>query len=109
MLRRLARNESGMVLLTVLMVIAVMMIFTIGLLSRSVTQTISSERQVDRIKAEQFLKGAFWLVYSNLVNGAPPASSVSQTIDGKTYNAVIGSTPGAGPNGTAAYSLNIIY
>ena len=110
MLRQFKHKPSGVVLVTVLMVIVVMIIFTIGLLSRSVTQTVSAEKQVDRIRAEQFVKGVFWQVYANLADNLPIATSVTQTIDGKVYTASIRSgAAGTGIYGTTPYTFQVDY
>ena len=113
MLRQFKHKPSGVVLVTVLMVIVVMIIFTIGLLSRSVTQTVSAEKQVDRIRAEQFVKGVFWQVYANLADNLLVAGSVTQTIDGKTYTATItppiAATKGKGIYGTDPYTISVDY
>ena len=109
MIRMLKKNNDGMVLVTVLMVVVVMMIITIGILSRSSTQAVSAEKQIDRIKAEQFLKGFFWNVYANLANGLPIKNQTT-VIDGKTYIAQVTLLdPIGGPNGTALYQFNVSY
>ena len=99
-----------MVLVTVLMVVVVMMIVAIGILSRSSTQAISAERQIERIRAEQFLKGYFWSVYTNLANGLPSSNRATARIDGKDYNAEFSIlNPTGGPLGTALYQFNVSY
>ena len=108
--KRWKDNQSGVVMLTVLMVIVVMVIFTIGLLSRSVTQTVSAEKQVERIRAEQFVKGVFWQVYSTLADGKAPQATYTDTIGGKTYTATV--TQGAKGSGiyqTDPYTISVNY
>ena len=110
MLKSLKNNSNGMVLITVLMVVVVMMIISIGILSRSSTQAISAEKQTERIKAEQFLKGFFWSVYTNLANNLQVASSFSASIDGRTYTAtqtLVNAT--GGPYGTGLYRFTVNY
>ena len=111
--RRLKDKPSGIVLVTVLLVIVVMIIFTIGLLSRSVTQTVSSEKQIDRIRAEQFAKGIFWQVYMNEANGGTvPNGTIftSPTLDGKTFNAtVVRGAAGSGTYGTTQFNIQVTY
>ena len=113
MLRQFKNNPSGVVLVTVLMVIVVMIIFTIGLLSRSVTQTVSAEKQIDRIRAEQFVKGVFWQVYANLADGGTPATSYTAPIDGKNFTATVtlptAATKGQGIYGTDPYTISVDY
>ena len=110
MLRQLKNNSNGMVLVTVLMVVVVMMIVAIGILSRSSTQAISAERQIERIRAEQFLKGYFWSVYSNRANGLPFSNRITNSIDGKPYTAeCVQLNPTGGPFGTELYQFNVTY
>ena len=99
-----------MVLVTVLMVVIVMMIISVGILSRSSTQAISAEKQTERIRAEQFLKGFFWAFYTNLANNLPVSNSMNAAIDGKTYSAQATLlNPTGGPYGTALYQFNVTY
>ena len=99
-----------MILLTVLMIIGVMMIFTIGLLSRSVTQTITAEQQIERIKVEQFAKGVFWRTYSDLATGANITSvNISEQIDGRPYVAYVQTLNTPGPNNTRTYQVDVPY
>ena len=100
-----------MVLVTVLMVVVILMIISIGILGRSSTQAVSTERQIDRIKAEQVLKGYFWRVYDELANGQLPTSPVVYPVDGKNYTATatLILPRGNGPNGTDIYQFDVTY
>ena len=110
MLKQLKNDKSGMVLLVVLMIVVVMMIVSIGILSRSSTQAISAEKQIERIRAEQFLKGFFWAFYTNLAQNLPVSNNMTDVIDGKTYTAQATLlSPTGGPYGTALYQFNVTY
>ena len=63
---RQLRNESGMVMVMVLMAIVIMMVFSIGVISRGISQSKSAEEQVDRIKSEQLAIGAYAKYYSDM-------------------------------------------
>ena len=110
MLKQLKNNSNGMVLVTVLMVVVVMMVVSIGILSRSSSQAISAEKQIERIRAEQFLKGYYWSVYSNLANNLQFSPTFSMVIDNKLYSATATLiNPTGGPNGTALYQFAVNY
>ncbi len=109
MIRKL-KNESGMVLIMVLMAITVMMVFSIGIVSRSVSQVVSSEEQVDRIKAEQFAIGAFAKIYSDRAAGAPPTfTTLVATMDNKTYMVNVVDGGGGGINNTNTITVTAVY
>jgi Tfp pilus assembly protein PilX len=103
---RQLKNESGMVMLMVLMTIVVMMIFSIGVLSRTSSQTRSSEAQIDRIRAEQLAVGAFAKVYSDRAAGGAytALTTITANLDGKTYQVNV-TEGGAGINNTNSISV----
>lgn len=106
------RNNSGIVLVTVLMMSVIMMILAIGIIGTNVSSVTSGQRQIDRIKSEQLAKGTFWISYSKLsATPTPDASttSTSQTLDGKSFVATV-SGPGAGIGGsTESRSVSVNY
>ena len=94
-------RESGMVLVTVLMIVAVMMILCVSILSQNITQNTSSQAQVEQIRADQYAKGVFWNAYSSGV--FTPGSTVLGNSAGKTYTATV--SPQAGN----AYAVSVSY
>ena len=109
MFKKLKNNESGMILMIVLLIVAVMMIFTITILTQSISQTTASQKEIERIKAEQLAKGIFWNAYAGGSGQQLTTGPVTiGAIDGKTYQATITSL-GAGPANTTAYSINVSY
>jgi len=103
---RQLKNESGMVLLMVLMAVTIMMVFSIGVISRGVSQTKSSEQQIDRIKVEQLAMGAYAKAYSDLAIGQPMGNtSMTAVLDNKTYNVSVVSAAG-GLNNTNTLTIN---
>ncbi len=94
-------RESGMVLVTVLMIVLVMMILSIGILSQNVTRSTSSQSQVEQIRADQFAKGVFWNAYSAGVFTS--SNGTLGTYNGKTYSATVS------PQANNAYTVNISY
>ncbi len=105
-------KESGMVLITVVIIVSVLMILTVGLLNLNVSATLSNQHQIDRIKAEQFAKGAFWVGYMNkIVNDTDlDGTTLTTTLDGKALTANITSAgAGTGPYGTESFNVHVAY
>ncbi len=73
MLKKIQKNKSGVVLVSVLAISIVMIIVAVGVLNSNVNLTLSGQRQIDRIKAEQIAKGQFWKNYSSLITTGTPA------------------------------------
>ena len=95
-----------MVMVMVLMAIVIMMVFSIGVISRGVSQSKSAEEQVDRIKSEQLAIGAYAKYYSDMaVAGGATTNSFSVVLDNKTYNATVNSVAG-GVNNTNTLVIN---
>ena len=68
MLRKILGGKSGIVLVSVLAISITMIIIALSVLSSNVNMTLSGQRQIDRIKAEQIAKGQFWKNYASLLN-----------------------------------------
>jgi hypothetical protein len=99
-----------MVLIMVLMAVTVMMVFSIGIVSRGVSQVVSSEEQIDRIRAEQFAIGAYAKVYSDRAAGAAPAFlTYTATMDNKLYMVNIADGGGGGINNTNTITITAVY
>jgi hypothetical protein len=97
MLRDLKNNENGLVFVTILMIVAIIMTITIGIISLSVTQVTFSEQEIQRVKTEMLAQGMLAYVFANQVTGvASNAYAFNATIDNLTYvvNAsIFGGTP----------------
>ena len=100
MLRQLRDQESGMVLVMVLMVVIIMMVYSIGVVTRGTSQRKSVEEQIDSIKAEQLTLGAYAKTYTDLSSGNALPSGFSSTLDNKTYVANVVNSGPTGPNNT---------
>lgn len=83
MSKSIALNRSGMVLMMVLMIVMVMMILTITILTQSLNQGTSVQKQIDEIRQDQLAKGIFWQAHAN--NGVVPSANAVTIIDGKAY------------------------
>ena len=106
---KILNNNDGVVLVTVVIIIVVMMIFTVSLISITVSQNLSNQHQIERIQAEQVAKGIMWSNYMNLYPGGGQVPNGTITLDGKNYDYTI--TPGAagsGPNQTDPYTIAVI-
>src|SRR3989338_2258840 len=93
-LKHTGRNqaEKGIVLVTVIIFTFVMAIIAVGIMSMNVNQAISNQHQVERIKAAEFAKGAFWYNYMSLSESAGMATPPPVTLDGKQYTATLNAT-----------------
>ena len=124
MIPRRIKNESGIILLTVLAICLVMITLVIGLLSTNANFVNIGQGQMDRIRADQLAKSNFWRNYMSLStgNGAytpSPTMSISQNIDDgngghmttKPFSQNISSGPTTDPglNNTQQYNINISY
>ena len=101
-------NESGVVLVTVVIMTLVMTILAISLISANVGQTLSAQHQIERIKAEQLAKGSFWYNYMSLATTGSGATAPTEALDRKKYVPSIVSLPG-GLNGTTTYKVTVAY
>ena len=114
------KNESGVVLVTVLAISLIMITLVIGLLSTNLNFVNLGQNQIDRIKADQLAKATFWRNYMSLSTGngvsATPAVPLSQQVTDSSHIANKSFTPSvtavgvnAGPNGTQQYNINVSY
>jgi len=101
--RRLQNDTSGIILVMVLIIVAVMSVLAIGILSMQVTRVQSGQDVVQSIQAEYWGRRLLWEIYANNLNGLAIAPTASTTIDGRTYSATITPTP---PN---QYQIDITY
>jgi hypothetical protein len=85
-----------------------MMILVVGIISTTVSQSLSSQHQIERLKAEQFAKGAMWYNYMGLITGGPPAAPPPAILDGTQYNAAV-ATGAVNPDGTTTYNITVNY
>lgn len=89
---KMKNTDSGVVLVTVVIITFVMMILVIGLLSAHVNQSTSTEHQVERIKAEELAKGVMWMnhMYLSTVTTANSfPGTITATMDGKAYTSSV--------------------
>ena len=91
-------GDSGVIMVVVVIIIMVLSIFSITILSQSLSQSKTSDDQVKQIVAEQLAKGIFWSSYNGVASSAgaipvsPPFSS--KNLNGHTYQISCGSSPG---------------
>ena len=90
------KETRATVLVTVVMLIMAMTALCVGILSAMGSQGLLGQSQVDRIKADQIGRGAFWKYYIQRANGDPSALTVTETLDGKTYQAQVSSGAASG-------------
>ena len=63
-LRILHRNQSGIILLTVLMVVLIFSVFVSAIVSQNLSQSSISQSQIDEIQAKEMALGAFWAIFA---------------------------------------------
>ena len=103
-------NNSGVVLITVIMLILAMMTLALGLLSALASQGVFGQHQIDRIKAEQLAQGIFWYEYIRQVTGSANPVPAQIQLDGKTFDIAVTPTLGGGPGGTTdRYDVRVRY
>ncbi len=88
MLRNLKENKNGVVFITVLMTIIIMMILTVSILSLNVSQIMTSETDVKKVKAETLMMGILGYTYAGQLNGSiGNYFIINETLDGRTFSA----------------------
>lgn len=109
MFRQLKNNESGMVMIMALMVTIMMMVYSVGVVSRGTSQTKSVEEQIDSIKAEQLALGAYAKAYTDLASGAAMPGSINATMDNKSYTTTLVNSGSTGPDSTSTIVITSPY
>ncbi len=92
-------NESGIILLTVVMVSIVLAIIAVAVMSTSVSQVKTGETVVDSIRAEELAKGIFFQYQQGEISGGHNIPSVV-VIDGRQYSVTVDNLGHSGPNET---------
>ena len=114
MLRDLKKNNEGLVLVTVLMIIIVMLVLSTTMLSLNISQVMTTETEVKRIQAETLARGVLSYAFFNQM--ADPASQQtsygvpSETLDNVEYTiSATRDTSPSGIYGTNPVIINISY
>jgi len=102
------KNQKGSVLIAVSMLSLVMVIIAVGIITLSSSQSLSNRHQIERIKAEQVAKGAFWYNYMSLINTNNTDMPDEEILDNKKFIPTL-AAPSSGPNGTTAYDIVVDY
>ncbi len=106
---KITNNNSGVVLITVVVIALTIMILAVSLISTTTSQSLSSQHQIDRIKAEELAKGAHWFNYMQITTNGSSAIPLPTGLDGKTFTPTISTIPDAGPEGTDQFDIRIDY
>ncbi len=111
----LLKNESGMILVTVILLVITLSVVAIGIMSLNISQASSSKSVVDSVIAEQLATGLFYQQYQQKFDGGTATLSntvVITTPDGdRTYTITRGETQGSAstPNSTNQLQINVTY
>ena len=119
---KIEKNQSGLVLVSVLAISIVMIIVAVSVLNTNVNLALSGQRQINRIKAEQIAKGQFWRNYASLRETNAPTGPLNFTLTeshrtqnggvatfSKSFSASVASSAIPGPNQTARYDVSVSY
>lgn len=88
MLKELKKNNHGVVFITTLMAIIVLMILAVSILSLNVSQVMTTETDVKKIKAETLMMGILGYTYASQLNGSiGNFILINQDLDGMTFQA----------------------
>ena len=74
-------------LVVIIVIVMIMTILAIGVMSMNVSQSLSNQRQIDRIKAELLAHGIFWEEYMKITDGT---STLIDTGDDHADSELIG-------------------
>lgn len=104
----LRKNESGMILVTVVMVVFVMSLLLTAILSQNLSQASVMQGQIDDIKAKELALGAFWRAQAEFTNNIDPTTvNFTETIDGKVFTVTIDPTPAT--SASTQYDVQVAY
>lgn len=105
-------NESGVILITVILLSIVMAAVAVGIMSLNVSQTTSSRSVVEAIQAEQIALGCYAQYYSGQTQNPPVTPPCQLPADLQAQFAITvtdNTAPGTGPNGTDPIIVQVDY
>lgn len=113
-IQKLRTNNSGIIFVTVLVLLVVMIVVTISIVSMNVSQVMVTESEVKRIQAEMLAQSAVdYFNATQQINGVTPNSTTFSQIfpgSGVTYDVTINKdTTKAGLNSTDNLMIIIDY
>ncbi len=87
MRHRLIQSNSGVILLTVIMMVIVLSLVTLSFFGSSVSQVKSSQSVIDDMKAEQLTMGEFFRYHQRCLQGSSCPTPVPSPVnlDDKTF------------------------
>ncbi|MCB9771976.1 MAG: hypothetical protein H6754_05445 [Candidatus Omnitrophica bacterium] len=104
------KNDSGIILVTVVILVLVLSIVAIGVMGLNVSQVKTASSVVDTIKAEQLATGLLFQDHQRKIDGTG-TTPTSITIGSTTYAINRSETAGSGatPNNANQIQFNISY
>jgi Tfp pilus assembly protein PilX len=107
-LKKLRNDESGVIMVTVLVVVLIMTVVAIGILGVNISQVSTSESVVDNIRAEQLAIGAFYQYHQQQVDGQNGLSPTTETFpDGKTFTISVDNKGPSALSGSNEIEINV--
>ena len=93
-------NKIGSTLIIAISTIMALSILAMSVLSLSGSQLYLGQAQINKIKAEQLAKGAFWVNYISLLTTGAGSQIPDTFLNGKKFITTIVTTPDMGLDGT---------
>ncbi|MDD3375595.1 MAG: hypothetical protein PHY73_07750 [Candidatus Omnitrophica bacterium] len=98
-----------MTLIIATAIIMALSILAVSVISLAGSQAYLGQAQVDKIKAEQLAKGAFWVNYMNLLTNHVGFQLPVTTLDGKPFKITITTDAGTGLDGTDTVETEVSF
>lgn len=116
-LKKIRTNDSGMIMVTVLLLTVALSILTISILSINVSQVKSGRGVVDSIRARELALGAFYQYHTARTQGLGIGNSLNATTEvmsddtgSKTYSIRLDNLgTGGSPNNTDHIDVTVNY
>ena len=107
--RRLRQDNSGVIMVTVLLLVLVITVVAIGILGINISQVSTSQSVVDNIKAEQLAIGAFYQYHQQQIEGLNGLTPSPATLDGKIFTINLQNMGSTGPGNTNEIEITVNY
>ena len=106
-LKKLRHNNSGIIMVTVLVLVLIMTVVAIGILGVNISQVSTSQSVVDSIKTEQLAIGAFYQYHQQQIEGMNNLAPTQVNLDDKTYEVTVQNKGNLGPNNSNQIEITV--
>ena len=101
-------NKIGSTLIIAISTIMALSILAMSVLSLSGSQAYLGQAQINKIKAEQLARGAFWVNYISLLTSGASFTIPVTTLEGTDFTTTLTTTTGTGPGGTTDSVVTVV-